>query len=75
MNPSLAAKAYSVRPGDNLSAIAKSHGYRDWTVVYKSRCNRKLRELRPDPNLILPGDTVMLPPRVADIRAALDRLS
>jgi phage tail protein X len=69
--PMLDPKPHVVRRGDSLDAIAKAAGYRDWQVVYKSKCNSKLRAARPNPNLIQPGDIVMLPPRGADIRAAL----
>ena len=69
--PALDPKTYVVRRGDSLDAIAKAHGYRDWQVIYKSRCNLRLRSLRPNPNLIHAGDAVMLPPRAADIRSAL----
>jgi hypothetical protein len=69
--PALDPKIHVVRRGDSLDAIAKTQGYRDWQVIYKSRCNARLRSLRPNPNLIHPGDTVMLPPRAADIRAVL----
>jgi hypothetical protein len=67
----LDAQPYLVRPGDNLSSIAQRHGYRDWLVIYHSRCNDALRRQRPDPNLIRPGDRIMLPPRPDQIRAAL----
>lgn len=69
----LVAQTYSVKSGDNLDAIAKAHGYRDWQVIYKSKCNARLRALRPNPNLIKPGDLVALPPRAADIRATLQK--
>jgi len=62
-----------VKSGDNLNAIAKANGYRDWQVIYGSQCNARLRALRPNPNLIKPGDTVLLPPRAADIRATLQK--
>lgn len=69
----LAAKPYIIRQGDNLSLIAKNHGYRDWKVIYFSKCNQRLRQMRPNPDVIKPGDTIMLPPKVSEIRAALDQ--
>jgi hypothetical protein len=68
---SLQSKTYLVRSGDNLDLIARTNGYRDWQVIYKSKCNERLRVVRPNPNLIKAGDLVMLPPRAADIREAL----
>jgi len=69
----LVAKTYVVKSGDNLDAIARANGYRNWQVIYKSQCNTRLRTLRPNPNLIKPGDLVYLPPRAADIRATLQK--
>lgn len=68
---SLSARQYIVRNGDNLDSIAKANGYRDWQVIYRSRCNDRLRALRPNPNQIKAGDVVMIPPRAADIRQTL----
>jgi hypothetical protein len=73
MTSTLQAKTYAVRPGDNLDAIARANGYRDWSEIYRSRCNRQLQRLRPDPNLIRPGDLVMLPPRGGDVYVMLQR--
>jgi hypothetical protein len=67
----LQPKMYFVREGDNLDLIAKTNGYRDWSVIYKSKCNERLRWVRGNPNLIKAGDLVMLPPRATDIRASL----
>ena len=69
----LVAKTYMVKTGDSLDAIARANGYRDWQVIYRSPCNARLRTLRPNPNLIKPGDMVLLPPRAADIRATLQK--
>jgi hypothetical protein len=73
MTSTLQAKTYVVRPGDNLDAIARANGYSNWKVIYRSRCNRRLQLLRPDPNLIRPGDLVMLLPRSSDVYVTLQR--
>jgi hypothetical protein len=73
MTSALQAKTYVVRPGDNLDIIARANGYGNWSVIYRSRCNQQLRLLRPDPNLIRPGDLVMLPPRGSDVYVSLQR--
>lgn len=72
MLSNLNAVPHVVRSGDNLSSIAQKHGYRDWKVIYESKCNQPLRLLRPNPNFIKPGDTVMLPPKARDVRLALE---
>lgn len=67
----LRARRHVVKPGESLDLIARQNGYREWRVIYLSRCNDQLRKLRLDPNAIRPGDLVMLPPRVSDIRSVL----
>jgi Papain-like cysteine protease AvrRpt2/LysM domain len=52
---------YTVKRGDNLSKIAKIHGIKTWQDLYGSRDNAPLRRKRPDPDLIQPGDLVMIP--------------
>lgn len=52
---------YTVRPGDYLSKIAHAHGFSDWRVIYDHPENEAFRRLRPDPNLIMPGDRVFIP--------------
>jgi hypothetical protein len=53
--------AYTVQPGDNLSLIAKKNGLPSWQAIYNSPDNAGFRAKRPNPNLIFPGDVVMLP--------------
>jgi hypothetical protein len=72
MLPSLEPQRYLVKPGDSLARIAAQRGYPDWRVVWNAPSNGTLRRARPDPNRLLPGDVVMLPPRPADIRTALE---
>jgi hypothetical protein len=60
---------YTVKRGDNLSKIAKSFGYKSWHDIYFDKSNGDFRRLRPDPNLIYPGDTLVLPGK-ADAPAA-----
>ena len=71
MIPMLQGTRYTVRPGDNLSHIAQQNGYADWKVIYSSACNSALRRIRPDPNKVLPGDVVVLPPKASDVVQAL----
>ena len=56
-------KAYNVLPGDNLSKIAKAHGLSNWRELYFHPANASFRQLRSDPNLIYPGDKIMVPDR------------
>jgi hypothetical protein len=55
------SKPYTVRPGDNLTIIARRVGLRSWQELYNSPDNASFRAKRPNPNLIFPGDVIMVP--------------
>jgi N-acetylmuramoyl-L-alanine amidase len=46
--------------GECMSSIAKTYGF-TWDVIYNHPKNAKLREKRPDPNVLFPGDVVAIP--------------
>ncbi|GAC1521925.1 MAG: hypothetical protein NVS3B10_22500 [Polyangiales bacterium] len=52
---------YEVQQGDCLSSIAEQHGFRDWRTIYDDAANADFRKLRPDPNVISPGDWLVIP--------------
>jgi N-acetylmuramoyl-L-alanine amidase len=52
---------YVVRSGDYLSKIASEHGIADWRALYNHPDNAEFRRLRPNPNLIFPGDRLVMP--------------
>lgn len=52
---------YVVKPGDTLSAIAKAHGLSSWQALYNDPANAVFRTKRPNPNLIFPGDQIVVP--------------
>jgi hypothetical protein len=54
---------YRVKQGDTLSLIAKSYKLANWEVIYNHPRNVEFRRLRPNPNLIYPGDEVYVPER------------
>ncbi len=54
-------KVHVVRSGECLSGIALHHGFRDYRTVFNHPANAALRKKRPDPNLIHPGDEVVIP--------------
>jgi hypothetical protein len=45
-----------------MASIAKRHGW-PWKQLWEHADNAKLRELRKDPNILLPGDRVAIPER------------
>ena len=54
---------YTVAPGDCLASIAERFGFSDPMLIYNDAANAALRRARPDPNVLLPGDQVVVPER------------
>lgn len=52
---------YTVVSGDCLSAIAKRFGYQDYKTIYNHPDNSSFKQKRPNPNLIYPGDVIVIP--------------
>jgi len=52
---------HTVRQGECLSSIAKDKGFRNYRTIYQHPRNAQFRRLRPDPNVILPGDRLYIP--------------
>lgn len=55
---------HTVRQGECLSSIAQRYGFTDPMALYDHGDNAALRELRPNPHLLLPGDQVQVPEKV-----------
>jgi len=54
-------KNYTVQPGDTLSKIASKHGFNNYRDIYDHPSNAPFRAKRPNPNLIFPGDVIVIP--------------
>ena len=52
---------HTVEQGQCLVSIAKMYGFEDSSEIYQHAKNAELRRLRPNPNLLYPGDTVVIP--------------
>lgn len=52
---------YTVRRGDTLSGIARQYHITNWQTIYNDPQNAAFRRLRPNPNIIQPGDQVYVP--------------
>ncbi|HVS70491.1 MAG TPA: peptidoglycan-binding domain-containing protein [Phycisphaerae bacterium] len=55
------ATPHSVAPGECLSSIASDFNFDDWRTIYYDGSNADFRQLRPNPNLIFPGDIINIP--------------
>jgi hypothetical protein len=50
-----------VQQGECLSSIAADYGFSDWHAIYDHAANADLRAVRPDPNVLYPGDQLFIP--------------
>ncbi len=51
------------RQGEDLPSIAAKYGFADWESIYGHPQNAALRQKRPDPHILFPGDEVFVPER------------
>ena len=56
---------HTVQPGECVSSIAKVAGFGDPQTVYGDGANAALRAARPNLNVLVPGDVVVIPDRLA----------
>lgn len=54
-------RLHTVIQGESLSTIAHGYGIKDWHAVWIDAKNETLRKRRKNPNVLLPGDEVMVP--------------
>ncbi|MFY8326655.1 PGRP and LysM peptidoglycan-binding domain-containing protein [Pseudoalteromonas sp. ZZD1] len=54
---------HTVAQGETLLRIARQYGYQTSKALYNHPSNAEFRALRPDPNLIYPGDKLTIPPK------------
>ncbi len=52
---------YEVKQGDHISSIAKKFGFRDFKTIWDDPQNADLKKLRGNPNVLFPGDEVIIP--------------
>ncbi len=52
---------HTVVQGECLSSLAEQYGFPDWRTIWNDAANTDLRQKRPDPNLLYPGDVVSIP--------------
>ena len=52
---------HTVAPGECLASIAERYGFTNPRLIYDHPANEALRRARPDPNVLLAGDQVVVP--------------
>lgn len=56
---------HTVQKGECLSQIAHRHGFGSYRDLYDHPDNASLRKRRPNPNILHPGDEVVIPDKTA----------
>ena len=54
-------KNHKVKQGDCLSSVAKKYGFPDYKVIWDDGANAQLKEKRKNPNMLFPGDMIVIP--------------
>lgn len=52
---------HTVQQGESLSKIARQHEISNWKDIYYAPDNEDFRSLRPNPDLLYPGDVLVIP--------------
>ena len=52
---------YTIKQGDHLSRIARQFGFQDFNTIWNDGQNARLKQLRQNPNVLLPGDILVIP--------------
>lgn len=60
----MAGKIHIVKQGEYLAKIAKNYGFNNWRTIYDHPDNIEFREKRPNPNIIYPGDKIVIPDKM-----------
>jgi len=55
------ASTHTVQQGEYLSSIAQQYGFADWHTLYDHPQNADFKNLRPNPDIIEPGDEIFIP--------------
>lgn len=54
-------RTHIVKQGQGLARIARIYGIADWHVIYNDPANAEFRKKRPNPEVIYPGDRIIIP--------------
>lgn len=54
-------KTHTVAQGETLTRIARQYKYSSWKKIYEHPDNAEFRALRENPDIIFPGDKIIIP--------------
>ena len=54
-------KVHRVKQGESVLLIAQKYGFNKWRTIYDHPDNSEFRRLRPEQDLIYPGDKIIIP--------------
>ncbi len=61
----MAGKIHIVKQGEYLAKIAKNYGFNNWRTIYEHPDNVEFRKKRSNPNIIYPGDRLVIPDKIS----------
>jgi hypothetical protein len=56
-------RSHRVQPGESLTGVAAASGFTKRSRLLEHADNEGVREARPNPNLLRPGDRIAVPDR------------
>lgn len=65
-------KIHVVADGDRMSKIAHDNGFADYHALYMAQ-PEAFRKKRPNPEILMPGDEIVLPDKIEEKHSAADR--
>jgi N-acetylmuramoyl-L-alanine amidase len=66
---------HEVKQGETFSSIADTYGFQNYKTLYDHAENADLRHMRPNPDVIFPGDQIYVPDfEPKELPAATDQL-
>lgn len=54
---------HTVKQGEHATSIARQHGFFSFRTIWDNPSNAALRQKRKNPNVLLPGDVIVIPDR------------
>ena len=62
-------RTHIVEQGEHLFGIANKYGFGNFETIWSHPDNSKLRNLRKNPNVLFPGDKVVIPDKIEQVES------